>query len=398
MPHGREPSEYFHNDWVDKPIEQIWSDIESFSNEIFADEPEMFWNVAVSIILPPLALRGRRLKGLLMTQAVDLLLERLPRLADHFVLMAYSMGASLPWSRSADAYLVYYDNPQRLKWFKEKHADPVRAAKVFIPLADADYTNETVLRAVPGAQRVLDVLIVSTSLPKKNLPLVAKALQIYEQKHGPINANFVLGVVDRSKLRRKQAEQLAQVEALMQTLKGDVEIVEYVDHNILNQFYSRAKLAVLGSLFEGANRSLKEAALCDTPVVCFRAYNQYVRGTTEIVLPGTGLYAPNFNAESLADTIYEALLQRSEFKPREMQLKVYGRKNFLNACLHSIPYFRDQLIPDTGADYSSDRWLIEALQERHRVTLDDWLYETHEFSGDIGLDKNLRLLERLIDG
>ena len=48
--------------------------------------------------------------------------------------------------------------------------------------------------------------------------------------------------------------------------------------NELPKVYTSAKCTVLTSLIEGKNRCLFESLCCDTPIVVFKAHNQWARG------------------------------------------------------------------------------------------------------------------------
>jgi len=52
---------------------------------------------------------------------------------------------------------------------------------------------------------------------------------------------------------------------------------------------------------------------------------------------GAGLYAPEFDAESLADTFHQVLQNEAAFRPRRRFLETGGRKNFFQHCLDSFP-------------------------------------------------------------
>jgi hypothetical protein len=75
--------------------------------------------------------------------------------------------------------------------------------------------------------------------------------------------------------------------------------------------------------------------LKNTPVVCFREFNQYIRDETPSFPVGAGLVAASFDAESLADTIHEVVQNQSDFRPRLEYLKVSGRKHFFSRCIEN---------------------------------------------------------------
>ncbi len=176
-----------------------------------------------------------------------------------------------------------------------------------------------------------------------------------------------------------------------------ISIVPKVNHHReLPRLYSTSKVCVLGSLFEGKNRAVHEAMLCNTPVVCFKQYNQYIRGDTRVVPDGAGLECAEFCAESLADTIHEVLVHRAEFRPRQKYLETSGRKHFLNRCLGCFDdYYRSELPgSDTTESYFQNLWLDLAVQDNYQLSLNDFLYGRNHLISHV---QGIPAIEKMLD-
>jgi glycosyltransferase involved in cell wall biosynthesis len=377
MPKGHYPREYFQSSTITLSRPEIYELIDAYTGEFFADELALHEQIDLIVVLPPLSYDGRFTKGLFISQAVDLVLDRFPVLQELFASAAYSMWCSHPWSRLADAFLVCYDNPDRTAWFREKNPD--RRHISHIPLQDADYTNEYLMAPVRVLERDIDLLCVSRLHALKNLPLVASALAIYRKKHPlePIRMTLIAGkpgAYAREQMSQIEREQYGEIEAVLGQASDYIDFVEHAHHfRELPTFYSRARAYVLGSLLEGKNRCLNEAQCCDTPVICFAALNQYARGSTPSFAEGGGLTA-DYDAEAMADTIYEVLSNEDCFQPRAAYLSNGGRRRFLNQCLAGIPYFA-AAIP--GIDQGScwdNLWIDLAMQDNYGLALHDFVY------------------------
>ena len=92
------------------------------------------------IPFPPLKHEGKVTKGVFFSQAVDVIVEKFPRIKEIFFPIANSMFSSYPDSVHADAFFVCYENPKREQHFKEKYPDKKNI--VMLPLQDADFMNE----------------------------------------------------------------------------------------------------------------------------------------------------------------------------------------------------------------------------------------------------------------
>ena len=397
MPQGRYPTEYLSNAEVRKPKEEIYRDINDYSLEYFEDEPAFHAHIDVVVVSPPVSYEGRFLKGVLYSQAVDFLYKLYPRIGDLFFTVANSQWCSFPKSERADAYFSCYSNPEREDWFRRSFPD--RRDKILVPLQDADRTHE--YKMVPGhdASMQFDVVCVSRMQELKNIPLIASALKIFRQKHYPIRMVLIPGKPFGLNLHGLTEHELAiwrQVEEILVHPHDYIELVPQAQYGTeLPKYYANAKLCVLGALIEGKNRSIYESAMCDTPVVWFEDFNKFARGRCHPLAEGAGRAAPHFDAESLADTFFDVLDNRTEFKPRKSVLEVSGRKNFLSKIIDSIPYFESRL-PDFGPGrHFTNLWLDLAIQDNYHLNLHDFTYDkscAHSWARGLQqIDKMMRI-------
>ncbi|HET6345459.1 MAG TPA: glycosyl transferase family 1, partial [Myxococcota bacterium] len=193
MKRGYHPIAYYSNPNVSKPLDDIFTDINEFTDEVFPHETERFGNLAVFILLPPLLYDGHFVKGILFTQGAELLIERFPWIQEVFHIYAYSMWSSFPQSTRADGLFMSYPNPARVEWFRTKY--PERAHQVLVPLCDSDFFNEYSLVPKLSVKKDIDILCVARLDLVKNLPMFAQALKVLRQKYPatPMRATLLTG-------------------------------------------------------------------------------------------------------------------------------------------------------------------------------------------------------------
>lgn len=370
--------EYYQNPNISKPLDEIFSDLNCYTNEVM-NYDEDFKALTFFILLPPLFYKGKFLKGLAFAQGIDLIYERYPRIKDVFHTMAFSMSCSYPWSDCADAYFVSYKNQKREDWFRRTH--PHKKDKILIPTEDAEYTNEYFMApTLVDINKDIDVLCVSRLIDLKNMPLIAEALKIYRIKYpeNKIKMTTILGKkfeMNYQGLDEEELEEIRKIESILIHPTDYIEFIPWVDYVKLPDYYSRAKVTLLGTLLEGKNRALFEAMCCDSPVICFKDFNKYQRAGQPAFPKGAGLEIPEFSAESMADTIYEVLQNQSKFKPRKRYLEEYGRKKFFNRCIDAFPYYKSELPEYQRGQHINNIWLDLAVQENFQLSLIDFIYE-----------------------
>jgi glycosyltransferase involved in cell wall biosynthesis len=376
MAHGRFPREYISNPHIHKPIEEIYSDINSFTWELFEGDPEVDEKVDLTVVLPPLIYEGHFVKGLVFSRGVDFLKEFIPDLQSFFQCMAYTMFCSYPWSRRADAYLACYRNPSREGWYRNQCT--AREKTAFIPLADTDYLDEYRFAPVRGVAKDIDVLCVSRLQDVKNVRIIARALAIYRRKYpGTIRLTLITGHrkgISLDTLPPYAVEQYLAIEKILGDVDTYIDLIGYVNHfTELPKFYSRSKVFVLGSLIEGKNRSIAEAMSCNVPVVCFSEFNQFARQGHPIMSAEAGICC-TFDPEHLADAIHLVLQNSEIFSPRLSYLRGSGRRNFLNQCIDFIPYYREALPGFVPGQHVQNHWIDAALQHTYGMDLLSFIY------------------------
>ncbi len=380
---GNYPYQYFHNPDIKKSIYEIWDDIDSYSGEYFEDEQSAYTKTDFFAALPPLKYGGKFIKGIFFTQAAGFLIDKIPEIQKIFNVAAYTMWSSYSWCDRADVYLACYNYPERERYHKEKFKKKENI--VFVPLQDADFTNEYVLAPVAGTVKKYDILSVATPYQVKNLPMIAAAIRSYKAKYGKtlktamvLGSNLIEkhpdGTIDYSKLRKDHAGQLDLVKEILKDLYPSVEFFPFVKYSEMPKIYSMSKCIVLASLIEGKNRAITEAQSCNTPVVAFRQHNQWARGKHPIFYGNSGELAENFTPESLADAIHKVITNSDLYEPRKNFLLHSGRRNFVNILLDSIPYYRENIPEFKQGRIFDNVWVNLALWDNYATSYYDFLY------------------------
>jgi len=399
MPKGRYQVEYFANPKMhsSRSIESIYEDVNAYSFEYFEDEPQFHESIDFVVVLPPLEYSGQYAKGIFFSQGTDYLYKLHPQLGRLFHSIGNAQWGSIPWSTHADGLFSLYKNPKREQWFKDTY--PEKSSKVLVPLQDADYTHEYAMSPVPFVNKDIDILCVSRLHDLKNIPIIAAALKVYRKKYKPIHMTMILGKqvdLNLATLTDGERKEWRQIESLLVHPFEYITIVPYADYSReLPRYFSRSKLLVLGSLFEGKNRTLQEALCCNTPVVYFSEFNQYIRGNASAVPEGSGLSAPQFDAESLADTFHEVIENQGDFRPRREYLRTSGRKNFFNQTIDCFSHYYAAQLPEFQADaHTNNLWIDLAVQQSYELSLNEFIYDkNHTLSRVRGVSAINRLLE-----
>ncbi len=397
------PENYHANPNPNKPIEQIWDDLDGYSFEEMYEEPDHYQSIRFYAPLPPLLYQGHFIKGILFTQAAHLLIEFFPKIKDLFFVCANTMCSAYPWARNADCYFTCYRNPARERYYKSKY--PETKNIVFIPLQDADFTNERVMTPIPDTPKTIDIFCVSTAFPVKNVPLFAQALKVYEKKYGHrLKVVYTIGdhdakrnedgSFDYSGVSDYSKNVLREVDAVLGDMQSYIDFYPYIDYYTLPTYYSAAKCGVLASLIEGKNRFINECISCNTPIIIFKDLNKFSRSNTPAFFGNAGECVPEFSAESLADTIHKVLMNPSAYEPRQNYLKYNGRRNFINTMLWEIPYYRENLPEFAAGDALNNDWLNKACIDNYEIDYESFLYDKNfHISNIVGLDNIRPLLQ-----
>jgi glycosyltransferase involved in cell wall biosynthesis len=219
-----------------------------------------------------------------------------------------------------------------------------------------------------------------------------KALKLYHQKYGKIlKATLITGILDK----KYNADEKQILELLENEVGGKEELEKYleilgrVSHGEeLDRYYTRSRLVALTSIYEGKNRTINEALCCNTPVVVFKDLSKYTRGDDDAFPENAGIYVPEFSPESFCDTMHEALNNLDKFTPRRSYLKFNGRMNFLNKCIDSIPYYRENLPEYVPGRAQDNLWLDLAMQENYQLSLNAFLYGANPAIHHVKLHEN----------
>lgn len=384
MPKGNILEYLFNSSDINKPLEEVWADIQSYTGERFPENPEFVrLQSNILVVLPPLKYKGKFLKGVYISNAIDYIQHLFPQHKDIFITAATSMWSSYPWSKYADIYLTSFDYPQRLKWYKKNY--PQNSDKIFIPLMDTDFTHELVIKPVPDSEKDIDIISVGRLDKVKNLPLLVKALVIFEKKFGYIPKTTLITGSTKEIFDENQKDiirEMADAAGSLEKLKQYITFVGEVPHDKeLWRWYSRAKCSVLTSIFEGKNRMVYESLCCNTPVVIFKDLCKYTRGNNEILPENSGLCA-DFNAESLANKLKEAIDTYKSFTPRQSFLKNHGRLKAANRFIEAIPYYRENIPDFEPGKIEDNSWINSAMQEKYQLTYKKFLYGHNIFLTD----------------
>ena len=383
---GRYPVEYFANPYMEKErsIEQIWDDIDAFTNEMFEEEVPFHEKIDFVIPLPPLEYKGKFTKGIFFSQGMEYILKLYPQLKELFFSCAYTMCSCYSWCDNADCYLTCYENKPREAHHKSIH--PQKKDIIFIPLQDGDFTNEYVIVPTMDTPKTVDVLMVSTPTFIKNFHIFAEALKIYEQKYAyRLKATIALGTngckkledgsIDYSEIDVNRRKVLDTVNSILYNRMFDyINFEPYVKYCDITKLYTTAKCTCITSLIEGKNRSLMESMCCDTPIIVFKAHNQWARGDYPVFFGNSGEYAPEFTPESLADTIHKVITHPDDYEPRKNHLMHSGRKNFIDICTSYIPYYKENIPDYDKGKFHENLWVDLACQNNYGIGYYDFLY------------------------
>lgn len=392
MPKGILHYYLYSNPNTNKPLEEVWADIQDYSAETFPDNEDKFKKKTfVSVVLPPLEYNGTFLKGMYLSQGVDCIQELYPNHKELFIPMATSMWSSISLSEHPDVYLTSYDYPERIEWFKKTY--PEKAGKIFIPLLDTDFLNENYIFPIAGTPKDIDVLCISTLLDSKNLHILAKALKIYHEKYGyKLKTTLVTGGLKENFSEREAyvINKMSEAVGGVEKLKEYIKFISFAQYGIeLNTLYSRSKCTVLTSIFEGKNRSLSESICCNTPVVVFKDLCKYTRGKEEIFPENAGIYVEEFSAEALAEKLHYMMEHYKEFTPRYGYLKNNSRLKFLNKCIDAIPYYRENLPEYEPGRIQDNIWVSLAVTDNYQMSFMDFLYGASFYLQNATINQNL---------
>ncbi len=341
---GIYPKEYELNAKIEKPIDDIYRDLDAFTWERLVNEgPD---EVLSLVVQPPLKWDGRLVKGILFTYGADYLIDRFPQIQELFRLVVTSRWCSLPWSKHADGIFGLYDNPRRFEWFRSQY--PQRNSQVILPFQEADWTNEALIRPIADCEKDVDLICMSRLTSFKNLPFLSSAAAVYKRKYGPLRVLLLNGYrTPFAELAHSEQQILKSMRQANPWFDETFELHEFVEWGQLSKVFSRAKASVMTSLIEGKNRAIHEAMCADLPLLCLADFNRYARGDAALFPEKAGVLAP-FDQEQFADAAYHLLNHLPEFKARESYLDGFsGLKHVYRETLASFsglePIYREYI-------------------------------------------------------
>lgn len=379
MPRGTYPWDYNNNPNMHqtKSMPEIWTDIHAYTGEFFLDETQFYESIDFFGVIPPVYYQGIFLKGIMFTQGADILGVLCPELRELFHIINCSYSASYPHTTTCDGYFCLFDYPEMEAWFRETY--PERSDKVFIRGEESDFVNEYMFMPHRHIPRDMDLLTVSTMQEFKNVGVLGRALKVLRDKYPKkqFKLTWVIGKefgLNHTELVPREMVVMRDLEKVLKHINDYIHFIPKVPHHELPQVYSRAKCFALPSLLEGRNRASREAMCCNTPVVTFKDILKYTRGNELYIPEGAGLSAPEFDPESMADTIYETITNYQDFTPRQSYLKEWGRQNFMNMCIDRFPVYANQLPGFTPKQHHNNLWLDMAVQHHYGLSLHDYVY------------------------
>lgn len=372
----RMPVEYFNSVDINKPVDELYSDLDAYTHEVLEGEYGNYRGVEFWVVLPPLSYDGRFLKGICFSHGMDAIIQSYPAIREMFHTISDSLWCSYPWGQKSDAYFTLYENPERDAWFRSQHPD--KADKILIPRQQADHVNERIFFPRPGIARDVDLFCLAGFEPQHNLTLVARSLKIYREKYPdrPIKLHLSTGKEMDLNLKCLTPSEMDMMREIQSILIHPSEYIHFVKgplqyENQLPSYLSRSKLFLMTQLIGEKSYRINEAMCCNTPVICFEDFNKTARGDSPIFPEGAGMTSA-FDAEALADTIHEALENLESFRPRLRYMEVSGRRKFLNACIDAFPYYADNLPDYEPGRNHENYWLDSGLQENYQKTLYDF--------------------------
>jgi glycosyltransferase involved in cell wall biosynthesis len=372
------PYPYMQTTNVDRHITDIWRDFDQFACDIDVQDTDSYGNAFVQVVLPPLFHDGKFIKGLLITQAADLLAHRYPFIRRLFHVAATSMVCGMPTAKHADALLMPYENPAREAWYRSEY--PERASmKLIGGVYDSDFFNEHHYTPT-NTEKDIDVLCIGRLDVVKNLGMFGRGMAAFAAQNPQRNFRAVVltgaGTTDKwENLTEHGVQQLGFLRDAVQTVADKVHIEPaYKD---VRDYVRRSRVLVLCSLVEGRNRSVHEAMSCNVPVVVFEHCNQYARPAgTPALPPGGGVMATAFTPEALAQAISDALDGKTDLSPRDAVVTVSGKRVVLDKMIESFAYYAENLPGYALRRHIYNPWIDQAMHRMYDCSLHDYLYRS----------------------
>jgi hypothetical protein len=195
-----------------------------------------------------------------------------------------------------------------------------------VRLGAGDWIDPT-LFTPSDRERRFDVVMVSSWNPFKRHHDLISAIRVAKEKHGRIITAALIGYPNgwTADYIRKEVER--------QGIADQVEVFDRIPQRQVAEIVSTAKLYVLLSRREGANKAMYEAMFCDTPVLAPRDHKGI---NQEHINDETGL---SFDRGELMEALLASLERSTQFSPRQWALAHTGYElatHRLNDALASL--------------------------------------------------------------
>ncbi|MBQ8250343.1 MAG: glycosyltransferase [Alphaproteobacteria bacterium] len=403
---GKWPNEYLNTPNPNKKIEEIWDDLDAFSfEEVYSYGKLLEKKSRLAVCIPPVKFGPYFIKGFCFSQASEYFLKKVPHLRKLFHICANSMTFSYPWSEGADCYFSLFENKAREKHYKKKY--PEKKDRLFLPIQDADWTNDRVLAPwnifIP---KTIDVFCLSSPFPVKNLPMIAEMALVYEKKYNR-RLKIVIGLgmpgmkinkdgsINYKTVEQNGVSELKKVDEIFNNnTAAYIEFVPVVEYKDLKTYFGMSKCAVLASICEGKNRFIHEAMAGNTPVVVFKDYDKFIRGKTPAIYSKSGEYAPKFTPESLADTVHKVIQNQNKYTPRKSYLEKNGRINFIKKICEYMPYYKEKVYKLEDNDLVHNKFFNNLMRYNYGITLEEFIYDKEPMlCGAVGKEDILEVLK-----
>lgn len=370
----------------------MYSQLDSYSQEIFSLQEFNFSAeyTFLYVIFPPINYNNKLLKGLYFCNFVDVLNKFYPDLHKFFNSIESSMWCSYPKAQTADAYFTLYKNEKREEYFRQTF--PEKSNIKLIPLQESDYTNDKYFTSGFFNTKPIDVLMITRFKKFKNIGIFVEALKIYEKKYRK-KLNAV--IVDNIPNHTSDYFEPYNIDADIPDWYNYVQIIPSLPYYKVREIYRQSKVYVFTSLLEGSNRSIKDAVLCNVPVITFKDYNKEVRGETPI-FPADNIseQVEEFSASELAEKIHFVLCNLNKYSPRKNYLKYMNRKIFADTCLKFFDEYKDAIYENKYDSVFQNKQILDAVKRQYKFNYEDFLYDKKiQYCKSVFYESGSKLLE-----
>jgi glycosyltransferase involved in cell wall biosynthesis len=236
-----------------------------------------------------------------------------------------------------------------------------QASRNLIPVAlgPADWVNPVTFSQQEGTDKVYDAIYVANCNPIKRVDRFIRAVARVSRKRPEYRAALVCA--SHGTARREILETLKWAAD-----KADISLVPGINQRGLNTLFNQAKVNVLLSLREGANKGLAEGLFAGTPALLI---SECVCGNHRHITPETGLVCRDADLE---ETLLWFSDHYGQFNPRrwaELNISPIASTHFLSRKLEEIETAEGRIWttdllpkvnqPELGYLNPADNWLVE---------------------------------------